>query len=59
LRLAKAEADECLMIGDSISADMVGARAVGMDQVHFAPEGDTDPEATYRIRRIDELRLWL
>ena len=59
LRLAKADASECLMIGDSISADMVGARAVGMDHVHFAPEGDADPEATYRIQRIDELRGWL
>lgn len=59
LRLAKAEAAECLMIGDSITADMMGARAAGMDQAHFAPEGEQDPEATYRIRRIDELRLWL
>ena len=59
LRLAKADASECLMIGDSISADMVGARAVGMDHVHFAPEGDADPQATYRIQRIDELRGWL
>lgn len=59
LKLAQADADECLMIGDSISADMMGARSVGMDQAHFAPDGDADPEATYRIRRIDELRFWL
>lgn len=59
LKMAKADASESLMIGDSISADMAGARAVGMDQVHFASEGGADPEATYRITRIDELRDWL
>ncbi len=59
LRLARAEANECLMIGDSITADMMGARAVGMDQAHFAPDGGADPEATYRIQRIEELRLLL
>lgn len=56
LRLVKADAKDCLMIGDSVSADMVGARSVGMDHVHFHPEEDGDPEATYRIRRMEELR---
>ncbi|MFN6178195.1 MAG: YjjG family noncanonical pyrimidine nucleotidase [Flavobacteriales bacterium] len=49
-------AEESLMIGDSIDADMAGARAVGMDHAHFAPEGEADPDATYRIRALDELR---
>jgi putative hydrolase of the HAD superfamily len=59
LKLAKADPGQSLMIGDSITADMIGARAAGMDQAHFAPEGDTDPEATYRIRRIEDLRQCL
>lgn len=49
-------AEESLMIGDSIDADMAGARAVGMDHAHFAPETEADPDATYRIRALDELR---
>ena len=56
LKLAKAIPAESLMIGDSITADMMGARTVGMDQVHFAPDGDEDPLATYLIRGIEELR---
>ena len=56
LKLAKADPEECLMIGDSISADMDGARSVGMDQAHFHPDQDGDPLATYRIRSIEELR---
>lgn len=56
LAQAGARAEESLMIGDSVDADMAGARAVGMDHAHFAPEGALDPEATYRIRTLDELR---
>jgi len=57
LKLAGANAAESLMIGDSISADMAGARAAGMDQVHFHPEEeDGDPLATYRIRGMGALR---
>lgn len=56
LAQAGAVVEESLMIGDSIDADMAGARAVGMDHAHFAPEGELDPEATYRIRALDELR---
>lgn len=56
MKLAQADPAESLMIGDSISADMDGARAVGMDQVHFHPEEAGDPLATYRIRSINELR---
>jgi putative hydrolase of the HAD superfamily len=56
MRLAGAAATDSLMIGDSVSADMEGARAVGMDHVHFAPQGTGDPLATHRIRHLDELR---
>lgn len=59
LKLAKAAPAESLMIGDSITADMVGARAAGMDQAHFAPDGKADQQATYRISRMEELRGWL
>ncbi len=56
LKLAKADPAESLMIGDSVTADMDGARAAGMDQAHFHPEQPADPLATYRIKRIEELR---
>lgn len=56
LKLADAEPGESLMIGDSVSADMAGARTVGMDHAHFHPDDEGDPLATYRIRGMDALR---
>lgn len=56
LELAKARPEESLMIGDSATADIAGARGAGIDQVHYSPDEDWDAEATYRIRHFDELR---
>lgn len=55
----KASADESLMIGDSVAADMEGARGVGWDHAHFAPNGGGDEQATYLLRRLDDLRAIL
>lgn len=59
LRSAGAVAGNSLMVGDSAKADMAGARAVGMDQAHLGRTGMHDPEATYRITSLDELRAVL
>lgn len=59
MKRAKTTAEESLMIGDNARADMAGARNVGMDHAHFAPEGGADPEATYRLLGLEELRLLL
>lgn len=56
LRSAGAKAGESLMIGDSIHADMAGARAAGIDQVHFSGPGTQDPLATYAISDLAALR---
>ncbi|MBX2972473.1 MAG: YjjG family noncanonical pyrimidine nucleotidase [Flavobacteriales bacterium] len=55
----KASADESLMIGDSLGADIAGARGAGWDQAHFAPNGGGDEQATYVLRRLDDLRAIL
>lgn len=59
MRSAGAKLKESLMIGDNAVADIGGARKVGMDQAHLAPAGSGDPQATYRITRLDELRAVL
>ncbi|MBS1547154.1 MAG: YjjG family noncanonical pyrimidine nucleotidase [Bacteroidetes bacterium] len=59
LRSAGARADESLMIGDNARTDMAGARNAGMDQAHLSPPSGRDPEATYGIGRLDELRAVL
>lgn len=56
LQLTGAERKESLMIGDNLVADCVGARAQGIDQVYFNPEGTPHHEVvTYEIRRLEEL----
>lgn len=56
LRSAGAVPGNSLMVGDSAKADIAGARAVGMDQAHLGLSGTHDPEATYRITSLDDLR---
>lgn len=52
--------DEVLMIGDSLSSDVVGGLAYGLDTVWFNPEGDvvpagSDVRPTHEIGRLTEL----
>ena len=53
MQLNNTTASECLMIGDSYEADIVGARNAGIDQVWFNPyrNGKTG-EATYKAKAL-------
>lgn len=58
LKRLNATADECLMIGDSLSSDIVGAKSVGIDACWFNPKGlaltgDVIPD--YQIASLQEL----
>jgi len=56
MQLNNASASECLMIGDSYEADIVGARNAGIDQVYFNPHREEKrKEATYNIGRLVEI----
>ncbi len=59
LKESRAKAEESLMVGDDVRADMGGARNAGWDHAHYAAETDPDPLATYRVRSMDELRAIL
>ncbi len=59
LRRAGAAVEDSLMVGDSISNDMEGARAIGMDHAHYVESGGPDPLATMRFTHFDELRSFL
>jgi len=59
LRSAGAKTSESLMIGDNVVADIAGARNAGIDQAHYSPEVDGDPQATIRFAHFDELRVIL
>lgn len=51
-----AEADECIMIGDSLESDIKGARNAKMDSIHFQPEGVKHDLATYNISDLTEIK---
>ena len=52
----KANACDCIMIGDDLEIDILGARAVGMDQVYYNLSGKQHTEkVSYEIKSLDEL----
>ncbi|MBS7360496.1 MAG: HAD hydrolase-like protein, partial [Oscillospiraceae bacterium] len=51
--------DEILMIGDSLSADIIGAENYGIDTVWFNKDGieNTSPvKSKYEIRNLAEIK---
>ena len=48
-------ADQAIMIGDSYSSDIAGAKAAGIDQL-WIHEGETEETATYIVPNITEIR---
>lgn len=56
LSRARVKATDCLMIGDSLEADMLGARNAGIDQVFFNPgKKRHHAKVTYEISCLSEL----
>lgn len=56
LGLTGASPESSLMIGDSLEADIIGAREAGIDQVFYNPPGNAHEEkVTFEIRSLDEL----
>lgn len=54
----KCRPEECLMIGDSISNDISGAKAIGMDVCYYNTKGKRKPEnvfVDYEIKSIRDL----
>ena len=54
LDLAKANANESLMIGDNLEADIEGAHNTGMDTIHFDYK---DSEYNHSFKRITSLKM--
>jgi len=52
--------EECLMIGDDLEVDILGAKACGIDQVFFNPDRlFTHSKPTYTIESLIELKDFL
>jgi len=54
LALAKADANESIMIGDNIEADIEGAHNIGMDTIHFDYK---NCHPNHRFKRITNLKM--
>lgn len=60
LSSANAKKAECLMIGDDLNNDIIGAKKYGFDQVFFNPNlNHHQEEVTYEIKNIPELKEFL
>jgi len=58
LQLNNATSAEAIMIGDSYSADIVGAQNAGIDQVYYPlhyPQNGEKPACTYMIQSLKEV----
>jgi len=56
MQLAGANPENSLMIGDDYEPDVLGAKAVGMDQVYFELQKVENNRAAYTIHSLEELR---
>jgi putative hydrolase of the HAD superfamily len=57
---ANAESNECLMVGDGLEVDILGAQNAGWDSVYFNPDKTEHHETvTYEIVSLDELKNFL
>ncbi|UBM58117.1 YjjG family noncanonical pyrimidine nucleotidase [Marinilongibacter aquaticus] len=52
-----AKAEESLMIGDSLIADVQGAKNAGWDAIHFSPKAESEEHLT--ISKLEELLQYL
>lgn len=56
LSLSNARAEESIMVGDDLEADVIGAREIKMDQVYYNPLNKPHQEkVSYEIRNLQEL----
>lgn len=56
LRVAHANINNSIMIGDDLEADIIGARSLGMDQIYFNPKKYSyNQQVTYDISCLSEL----
>ena len=58
----KCDAGSCLMVGDSIANDIIGAKKAGMKVCYYNPRGkeiDKDIECDHVISSISELNMFL
>jgi putative hydrolase of the HAD superfamily len=60
LNLTKSLCNECIMVGDSLEADIIGARNASIDQVFFNPfTKEHNEDVTHEIKCLSDLKMIL
>ncbi len=59
LDMAKVSAQNGIMIGDNLEADIQGARAVGMEAIHFNCNGESSHDISPMINNLIEIKSFL
>ncbi len=59
LEKAKVHPQKSLMIGDSLEADILGAKSVGLHTLHFNAHGDPEHDHAPIIRELKEIKTYL
>ncbi len=59
MKLADANQRNSIMIGDDYEADILGAKAIGMDQIYITNDRSTEQTATHIITDLIELKAIL
>ena len=59
LNSANTTSDSSIMIGDSIEADILGAKAVGLHTLHFNAHNDPVHEICHMIHDLSEIKIFL
>ena len=59
LKLANAQSNESLMIGDNYEADIEGALNVGYDAIFFNYRNDNVTDDIKQVKHLSELKLYL
>ena len=59
LQMANVDARKSLMIGDSIEADILGAKAVGIHAIHFNAHDDPYHDHCQTIHKLGEIKSYL
>lgn len=60
LSSVNAKKKECLMVGDNLEIDILGAKSFGIDQVYYNPMGlEHNESVTFEIRSLQELKEFL
>ncbi|MEN8788088.1 MAG: YjjG family noncanonical pyrimidine nucleotidase [Flavobacteriaceae bacterium] len=59
LKMANTKADQSMMIGDNIEADILGARAVGLNTLHFNVHNEPIHDYAKIIHDLGEIKSYL